>query len=397
VTVADRVVARPIHHVHRALADRVFRLLGPVGAPVRVVHDAISEGAHVAVRGSLRGVGVLAGVVASHRARGNEHLWHERSPIGSRLAAIAHGLVGDLAELAPALDLPLVVRQDGATIPVRRTNLAAAFPDATDRIAVFVHGLAEDDRIWDPSPSRPERISLPAALAAEGLTPVRIRYGSGAPIGRNGVALADLLQDLLDEWPQPVRQMVLVGHSMGGLIARSACAHANGRGHTWPAPLEHVAYLGAPHLGAPLERAVHRITMRLAPVAVAAPFVDILESRPVGVRDLRHGTLTEQVEELVDVVEPAVDEPWMEGVEHHLVVGRLAGHERHPVNRLFGDLLVTPPSALGRSRSQQRRIEGDAVHVLSVPTNHFGLCWHRDIADHLVSHLRGAAAEPDVA
>lgn len=135
---------------------------------------------------------------------------------------------------------------------------------------------------------------------------------------------------------------------------------------------------------APLEQAVDRTVRLLGRIPKAAPFTDILDRRTPGIRDLLHGTLTEQIDELADVVEPEADEPWLEGVDHHLIVGRLARSER-PLNRLVGDLLVTAPSATGRG--PRRRIEGERVHVVPVVANHFGLCWRPQVADHLLEHL----------
>jgi pimeloyl-ACP methyl ester carboxylesterase len=389
------VIGRTVHHVHRAVADRVFGLVGPIGSPVRLAHDVISEGVHATVRTSFRALGAIGGEVAAVRARAHERPWHERTAVGSRLAAVAHGLLDDLPDLAPALDLPLVVREAGTTVPVQPESLAATFPDAGPRVAVFLHGLIEDETIWGPSPGRPERVCLPAALAVHGFSAVRIRYGTGATIARNGAALADLLEELQLAWPRPVEELVLVGHSMGGLVARAACRTGAERNHVWLRHLRHVAYLGSPHLGAPLERVVHRATRSLGRIPELAPFMAILERRSAGIRDLRHGNLVEvdgdtvalTDDELATMTEPLPDDPWLDGVDHHLVVGRLTRDERHPVNRVLGDLLVTASSATGRSR--ERTIEGERVHVLHVPTGHFGLCWHPDVADHLVRHVGG--------
>jgi pimeloyl-ACP methyl ester carboxylesterase len=401
--VTDGVVGRTVHHVHRAVADRVFGLIGPLGTPVRLAHDAISEGVHVTVRTSFRALGAVGGEIAAARARNQERPWHERTATGSRLAAIAHGLLDDLPELAPALDLPLTIREAGATVPLRSDALATAFPTATGRVAVFLHGLVEDETIWGPSTRRPDRVCLPAAFAEHGFTPVRVRYGTGAAIARNGAALAEFLEQLQEAWPRPIEELVLVGHSMGGLVARSACRVAVERDHRWLRQLRHVAYLGSPHLGAPLERLVHRATGSLGWIPEVAPFLQILERRSLGIRDLRHGNLVEvdggrvplTDDELDTVTAPLPDDPWLDGVDHHLVVGRIARSERHPINRVLGDLLVTAPSAMGRSR--ERTIEGERVHVLPVAADHFALCWHPDVAAHLVDHVVGGTPTDHVA
>ena len=47
---------------------------------------------------------------------------------------------------------------------------------------------------------------------------------TGLPIAENGVAMAALLDRLVTAWPTDVRRIALVGHSMGGLVMRAACA-----------------------------------------------------------------------------------------------------------------------------------------------------------------------------
>ena len=50
-------------------------------------------------------------------------------------------------------------------------------------------------------------------------------YNTGRRISRNGRTLSKLLQDLVDDNPN-ISQIDLVGHSMGGLVARSALFYA---------------------------------------------------------------------------------------------------------------------------------------------------------------------------
>jgi hypothetical protein len=386
--VADGVVARTVHHTHRAVAGRVFDLLGPVGGPARLAHHAISEGVHRIVRTSLRSAAHAGGALAGALMPDDAVPWHERSTVASRLAAVANGLLGDLAEVAPPLRLPLAIREGGRTVPATGPALRAAFPRATGRLAVFVHGLVEDESIWDGG-RRSGLCGLPAALAEQGYTPIRVRYGTGERIAANGAALDRLLTTLVDGWPAPVDELVLVGHSMGGLVIRAACGRAAADDRPWLPPLSHAVYLGSPHLGAPLEQAVHRLVTTVGRVPELAPLLAILERRSAGIRDLRHGTLDDAEVDLMDDLATMADDPWLDGVTHHLVVGRLARSTRHPINRVAGDLLVTAASARGRSR--RRRIEGGRVQVLEVPANHFALCWHPEVVDHLRRHLATGA------
>ena len=89
----------------------------------------------------------------------------------------------------------------------------------------------------------------------------------------------------------------------------------------------------------------------------------------------------------------AVD-PWLPGVTHHLVVGRMRTWDHHPLNHLFGDSLVRKGSASGIGR--RRRIAGDGqVRITSVPYRHTHLTTAPPVAGLLTDILTGrAASEP---
>ncbi|MGA9636435.1 MAG: hypothetical protein WBQ41_14460, partial [Solirubrobacterales bacterium] len=57
------------HGVHSAVAKRVFSLLGPIGAPVRVMHDGISAASYRAIGGALRAPLQAGGRALAGRAR----------------------------------------------------------------------------------------------------------------------------------------------------------------------------------------------------------------------------------------------------------------------------------------------------------------------------------------
>ena len=78
--------------------------------------------------------------------------------------------------------------------------LRRAFPDATPRLAVFLHGLCETDDAWRLRAAR--HVPYGERLRTElGYTPIFIRYNSGLHISHNGRALAALLDALTEHWP----------------------------------------------------------------------------------------------------------------------------------------------------------------------------------------------------
>jgi pimeloyl-ACP methyl ester carboxylesterase len=375
--------------LHRAIAGRVFRYV-PASAIVRWGHDTVSSAVYGSVRVGLRGLTAGAVLTATAAAAGREVRWLDSSPGHSRAAAILHGVIGDrFATEQPALDLPVTVRVAGRDTPLTTEALAAAYPDASRRVAVFLHGLVEDENCWDHA----EGVVLPDVVAELGWTPVRLRYGSGRAIGRNGDELDLLLEKLVDHWPNGVGELTLVGHSMGGLVLRAASAHALERGHRWPSLVRHTVSLGTPHLGSWLERAANAGTRLLRRLPEGEVVAQVIDTRARGIKDLRYGALSDACwgEGVVhedgigglDGYLPAPTDiaPLIDGAVHHLVAGRLTASPQHPVARVIGDALVTSASALGDDG--RRKLAGGQIEVLELAVGHFRLMRDPAVGDHL--------------
>ena len=54
-----------IEQVHQAIGGRAFGSIGPVSAPVRIIHDFVARGAYRAVRNVGSAAGALGGEAAS--------------------------------------------------------------------------------------------------------------------------------------------------------------------------------------------------------------------------------------------------------------------------------------------------------------------------------------------
>jgi pimeloyl-ACP methyl ester carboxylesterase len=165
--------------------------------------------------------------------------------------------------------------------------LAQAIPQANGKILLLVHGLCRNDRQW-----RRKGHDQGAELAREGgFTPLYLHYNSGLHVSANGRALADLLENLVAAWPVPVEQLTILSHSMGGLLARSACHYAGLTGQTWPRHLRQMVFLGTPHCGAPLERGGNWVNLILEISPYTAALARLAKIRSAGITDLHSGSL----------------------------------------------------------------------------------------------------------
>jgi hypothetical protein len=286
------------------------------------------------------------------------------------LVAALNGVLGDhLAARSNPLATPMALRRGGHPLVLERDALRASVPDAGPRLLVLVHGLCMNDRQWQR-----DGHDHGAALARDaGWTAVYLHYNTGLPIAANGLALASLLQRLLEQWPQPVQRLALLGHSMGGLVARRAVHEANAAALAWPARLGDLVFLGTPHHGAPLEGAGHTIDALLGATPYSAPLARLTRLRSAGINDLRRPALSGAVPAAL----PA-------GVRCSTVAATLGAAGGGLKGRLLGDGLVPLASALGRHRDAQRRLAFDADRQCVVPdTHHLGLLSSTVVYDQL--------------
>lgn len=358
--VTERIV-KPVEGMHRAIAAPWFRALGTLGKPAGLAHDVISR----VVYGSIRIGAAALGIGLDARRTGD-------SPPAGAGQAFVNGLWGDnLGRHESRLGTSMSMRdREGATIPTG-AGLAAAFPMATGRLVVLVHGLIKTERCWYGGDTRPGLIGSLEDHPA--LTPLTVRYNSGLPVATNGVQLASLLEEAHAHWPLPVESIALVGHSMGGLVIRSACAAAVRSGHRWIGDVSDVVTIGSPHRGAPLEKLVHAAAWGLTVAPQTRPLADFINTRSRGIKDLRLGSIS-----LTAETEPGVTPL---GISHHFVAGVVTSNPAHPVGAVVGDLMVRPASS-----TRAPALEPANVVVLG-GVHHFDLLHSPAVLDHVMDWL----------
>jgi len=380
-----RGAAGGVREIHGAIAERAFGAAGPGALPARTVHDAVAN----AVYGAVRGVASLLGQAADAGLRRRppaDARWLSTSPPGAVAVGALDGLIGDtLARQGSDLQEPMSVRVHGRPVPLEPDAIRRAFPQATPRVVVFLHGLMATELAWRLG-AEAEGGTYGHRLARElDCTPLYVRYNSGRHISENGRSLADLLEGLLAAWPNDAEQIALVGHSMGGLVARSACHYANERSDRWVRCVRHVVSLGSPHMGAPLAQAVHWASAGLDLAPETRPFAAFLRRRSAGIRDMRQGSLVD--EDWRDCDPDALraaacrEVPLLEGATHCFVAATVTRRQGHPLGRLLGDCLVLEPSASGRART--RRMPFRTEHGM-----HLGAAHHLTLLNHPVVYER---------
>ncbi|TBW56519.1 hypothetical protein EZI54_08995 [Marinobacter halodurans] len=290
-------------------------------------------------------------------------------------SAILSGLLGDwLARRGNPLAVDMQFYRHGQPLAPAAPTLDSQPPRRS--LILLIHGLTELESIWDFPGQRGTNY---ATALCEGLggEPLSLRYNTGCAIPDNGRALARQLDALVAAWPVPVENLVLIGHSMGGLLIRSACHYGEAAGHDWIRAVDSCVYLGSPHDGAWLARLAQggAGVLQALPRDYLKAIGDVIDLRSVGIRNLNQGQITDR---------PGEQPPLLATARHYAICGLLGKARANPANWLFGDALVHEDSARGkRQRSWQLTDQATFAGV-----DHIRLAHHPAVLEQLEDWLQ---------
>jgi pimeloyl-ACP methyl ester carboxylesterase len=348
------ILGRPL-----ARATRLFT--GPIYESIRGVAQLVGAGIDVALAR-------LAPLVADGAA----------GPEREAVLAVLNGVLGDyLSETGNPLAIEMQLRHEGRALTLERETLQAALPQANGKLLLLVHGSCMNDRQW-----LRKGHDHGAALARDlGYAPLYLHYNSGLHISANGRALAELLEQLVAAWRAPLDELVIVAHSMGGLVTRSACHVGEVNQQRWRRALRKLVCLGSPHHGAPLERGGNWVDVLLGVSRYSAPLARLGKIRSAGVTDMRFGFVLDEHWQGRDRFalgrDPRRALALPDGVACFAMAGTTAAHA---AEKLPGDGLVPVDSALGRHDKAELRLAFPAAHQsIAFATGHLDLLDRADV------------------
>ena len=163
-------------------------------------------------------------------------------------------------------------------------------------VAVLLHGLLIDESNWnygrDPTSQRMERMF--------GWTPLCVRYNTGRHISENGEQMARLLHQLYESWGPRLGRVQVMGHSMGGLVARSTLAALERMDSPVLNHIERLFLFATPNNGAEIEVFGHVLEYGLGLIReIPRPYVQSALRGVFGAETLKEKLGIDPVERLI--------------------------------------------------------------------------------------------------
>lgn len=295
------------------------------------------------------------------------------------LVGVLNGILGDyLLEQHNPLGLPAVLYDHYGELQQG---------DLTGRVVIFVHGLCMNHCDWNAHNFA--GIGEKLLAQRDNNTMLYLNYNTGRRISANGRSLANVLNDLIKRNPR-ITSIDLIGHSMGGLVLRSALFYGKQSIHAWVYMVENLVCLGSPHHGAVLERFGFRLQERFRHFPMTKLISQIVNIRSNGILDLRYGSVRDddwehndiRIGELDDNRKPA---PLPSHINTFLVAGTIeAEHKQQRSLKIIGDYLVSVKSALGEHPNPRFQLKLPESHkAVFYGLNHFEIQHHASVAEQI--------------
>ena len=273
------------------------------------------------------------------------------------ILSVLNGVIGDyLEEKENPLKIEMQFRYQSKSFLLDPKTIKATHPNVNGKILLMLHGSCMNDIQWTRKKHNHGEI-----IAKElNKTPIYLNYNSGRHISTNGKNLNNLLEELVRNWPVPVEELLVIAHSMGGLVMRSAIHYGEQEQNNWTKHLKKVVFLGTPHHGSHVERKGNYLDIILEAIPYVKPFARLGKIRSAGVTDLRYGNLVDEDWLNNDRFERKTDQrrhiPLPKEIKFYSIAAVIGKKTNTISTKILGDTLVDVKSALGQHKNPNKSL-----------------------------------------
>lgn len=377
-------VTELVESIHREIVLRPFEYLLP--ATDHLWNYTITNKVYRLIKGVMRfsGAQTATALRAVNRRVADKTRLTDTEKF---LVNVINGVMGDhlVAENNPlALDMLLYDRYGD----VMEKKISG-------RVVILVHGLAMSYLSWSPAENR--GLGEHIVYSQPDTTILYLDYNTGRRISQNGHSFSSLLQELTEDHPD-ITDIDLIGHSMGGLVARSALFYGKQECMSWTEKVDHLICLGSPHHGAVLERIGFFLQETLQSIPIAGNLAHLLDLRSAGIIDLRHGSIRDDDwKHLVHRMGMSDDirkaAPLPSRVNAYLIAASLQDKPAKNGRDILGDGLVSVPSALGEHKGEHDLQVPESHKAVFYGVNHMDIQYHERVRKQVIAWLREPKSE----
>lgn len=305
------------------------------------------------------------------------------------ILSILNGVIGDyLEEKDNPLKIDMQFRYQRKKIKINSKSLKEVYPNINGKILLMVHGSCMNDIQWTR-----KNQNYGEVLSKElNKTLVYLNYNSGKHISTNGKNLSELLENLIENWSVPVEEIIIISHSMGGLVTRSALHYGQQEQKSWTTFIKKTVFLGTPHHGSHIERKGNYLDLILESIPYTKPFAKLGKIRSAGVTDLRYGNLVDEDWQKNDRFELKTDQrkhiQLPKKIQFYSIAAVIGKETNSIKNKILGDTLVSVKSALGQHKKNNKNLHFKKENTfIAYENNHSDLLSNSKILDKLKTWL----------
>lgn len=310
---------------------------------------------------------------------------HEKplTPLMHFVANLVNGVMGDhMLNSHNPLALPMVLYNRQGD--VQKGALSG-------RVVILMHGLCMNHLSWSPGES--SGLGEHILYHQQEANILYLNYNTGRRISSNGRSFSNLLENLVSRNPH-ITHIDLIGHSMGGLVARSSLFYGKQSALQWVNLVDNLVCIGSPHHGAVLERLGFMLQEKVGKIKFASIIAQLGDIRSAGIIDLRHGSVRDddwehleaRIGQMDDCRKPA---PLPSRIKTFLIAGTLERESSHSRTlEAIGDYLVSVKSALGEHPHPQFRLKvPESRKAVFYGLNHLEIQSHPKVREQIITWL----------